>query len=323
MSAAPLARGSARPRWWRRGAPVAAAWLGCVPADDEPGRAHLVPEPPDVAQYVDCAVVYEEALDAEGLPSFRAYGAYGADGFLARLELDREGDGRIDLVQRWSDRSAYGLAARFEEDDLADPEGSDIVEAGVDGHLTLWQTFDYGADGQIDARTRTTAANGVVLSLEFDDGDDGVVDERSAFAYDGGWREVRQVLDLGADGVTDAIRQTVWDDANSASRTVVTTDTRGHVTVANYAYDGPRLMVYTSETAADGLEIRQVYTYVGDQPAPSRRTESVWVHWSWDHDAVTSFEYDADGRPTSEAYEVTYAQGGVSTQYATWEWDCP
>ena len=160
---------------------------------------------------------------------------YGADGELAKLEIDQGGDGSVDGVTTYvrepegdgvkqTSTSSTGRVevllinadgVPYESRVDADGDGvlEEIVTATYDesGHKVLSVT-DTGADGRIDERRiYENDAHGNVLKKEVDRGDDGTFEEVTEWTYDDQGNVLTEAVDADADGVVDS--ETTYDYA--------------------------------------------------------------------------------------------------------------
>lgn len=170
------------------------------------------------------------------------------------------------------------------------PDGPPLV----DGDLACFADVDTAIDQTIDGHYKYTYNDaGLILREELDRGSDKVVDEISAYTYDGD-RLTAFTYDGNADGAPDYREDISYNAAGSESERTVDFDGDGVTDIdEHYDYDASgRLATVRSDNDGDGM-IDEIDTqiYAGDQ----------LDHVDLDQDAdgtadgVETYHYDATG----------------------------
>ncbi len=189
-----------------------------------------------IYRYDGCLLVAEEGAYADGRPGHRTARTHDVRGHLATVLHDVDGDGQVDVSERWSadvdgkplirevDLGDDGLSGQgdFEVRYTYHPDGrvrsqeKDIAKDGIIDaryayvHLQGGETIieDYvwltsNQSGEIYYRNTHGLRNGLVYSLTHDMHANGVIQWRRSYGYDDQGRMTEEIQDTGDDDIVE------------------------------------------------------------------------------------------------------------------------
>lgn len=171
------------------------------------------PGNPDIP-LADCEMLAEYDNDGDGLPDFSARYQYSSLGLVSVYETDSGANGTYDTRYEYTYDASGALVAYTMDSGLDGVEYSVTYVRDGDGDLVA-VAVDSDNDGDTDqAITLTYDDDKRLQREEFDDGDDGSIDDLYTHAWsdngDGTWTDARS-LDFGNDGEVNMLTHTITD----------------------------------------------------------------------------------------------------------------
>lgn len=245
---------------------------------------------------------------SDGVPDERTDNAYDNADNLILESRDADLDGECDstTARTWDD-SAHLLTET--NDDDADGVAEAVLTNLWSGDNLVIQRVDDDEQGYVETYTY----EGDLLAYkEKDIADDGVVEAVWMYAYDDFGRLDTEEFDEGNDGIVD--ERTVWTyGEGDRPETATTTDEDGWSIVVEYEWDGDLLGRVTTEYD-NGWYEWDIYTYdyddnlVEDYHSDSRDDSTTWKYvWTYLHGRVDTF---------TEIWDS-------GTDLVTYDWGCP